>query len=630
VTERQRRAVFALFAGIVVGSYVIWLRFPDPDRLSDLRQLLVASAAWAAGRNPYEAVRAWGQWPFPLLYPLPAVLLVTPLVTLPPWAAEAAFMAVSTALLAWGLTRNQLFSPRLILFASAPFLHAVSLNQWSPLLTAAAMTRWAGFLLVCKPNIGVALFAAFPHASTAVGVALILSASTLLWPGWINEWQVALSKAPNAVTILTLPGGVLMLLALFKWRRPEARLLLALSCLPQTTLSYEAVPLFLAVCTWNEAVILWAGTVMALFGHMLSGPFPSQWAWVYAGGLWLLYCAYLPCLVFVLRRPNLPPEPAVIRTAHPDAPCESIAAVPRRIAILGLVRKPYSWRGPGPAEAIVEEHRGRPTVETPVRSRRRRQHSWVELLLAGLFASALTAVVCTEYLGRHIARMTARTAYYTAGGLNERQPLEDRYGPGHFSLAGEEWFIRDFFQDRRGGVFLDVGANHYQQNSNTYFLEKELGWSGVAIDALPEFAEGYQANRPRTRFVALFASDVAGQSVQLFVPPENNQIASVSQQFTKDMGEPGEARNVPTTTLNAVLDQAGVDRLDFMSMDIELAEPKALAGFDVDRFQPELACIEAHSEVRQQILDYFAQHRYVLVGKYLRADSQNLYFTPMR
>jgi len=251
-------------------------------------------------------------------------------------------------------------------------------------------------------------------------------------------------------------------------------------------------------------------------------------------------------------------------------------------------------------------------------------------LAVALFASALTTVAVTRYLTGQIAQVSARSAYFMGGALAERQQLEDRYGPGHASLFGEEWFIRDFFQDRRHGVFLDVGANHYKDGNNTYYLEHELGWSGIAIDALPEFAEGYRANRPNTRFVALFASDVAGQSTQIFVPRENNLLASGSQQFTKEMGAPGEPRQVPTTTLNVVLNQAGVSKLDFLSMDIELAEPKALAGFDIDRFRPALACVEAHPAVRQQILNYFAAHGYVLVGKYLRADSQNLYFSPMQ
>ena len=108
-------------------------------------------------------------------------------------------------------------------------------------------------------------------------------------------------------------------------------------------------------------------------------------------------------------------------------------------------------------------------------------------------------------------------------------------------------------------------------------------------------------------------------------------MASSNPEFARRVGgnEGVKATDVPTTTLNDVLDQAGLSRIDFLSMDIELAEPKALGGFDIDRFQPSLVCIEASPEVRQNILDYFAKHRYVLVGKYLRVDAHNLYFKPI-
>jgi FkbM family methyltransferase len=272
----------------------------------------------------------------------------------------------------------------------------------------------------------------------------------------------------------------------------------------------------------------------------------------------------------------------------------------------------------------------RTTQNQPSQTKKRAGASLAEFLLVAFFASGVTVLVYGQYLAGHVAKVVDRTAYFTAGPLRERQPFEDRYGPNHFSLFNEEWFIRDFFQDRRRGVFLDVGANHYRDSNNTFFLEKELDWSGIAVDALPDFAEGYRIHRPKTRFLALFASDVPGQSQRIFVPQQNNLLTSVSEEFTKKMGAPGAPREVPTTTLNVVLDQAGVTGLDFMSMDIELAEPQALAGFDIGRFRPELVCIEAHEEVRQQILDYFSTHHYVLVGKYLRVDTENLYFTPMR
>ena len=233
---------------------------------------------------------------------------------------------------------------------------------------------------------------------------------------------------------------------------------------------------------------------------------------------------------------------------------------------------------------------------------------------------------------RQYYREDLRILRYLAGEAREElTPIESQYGSTvRYSRNLEDWFVRDFFQNKRDGVFLDVGANHYRNENNTYYLERELGWSGVAIDAQPEFGPDYAAHRPRTRFVALFASDVADSSVTFFVPLNNKLVASSSGAFTVAEGAPGVPRQVPTTTLTKVLDDARIPRVDFLSMDIELAEPKALAGFDIDRFRPGLVCIEAHPEVRQQILNYFTAHRYSVVGKYLRIDPTNLYFTPLQ
>ena len=61
-----------------------------------------------------------------------------------------------------------------------------------------------------------------------------------------------------------------------------------------------------------------------------------------------------------------------------------------------------------------------------------------------------------------------------------------------------------------------------------------------------------------------------------------------------------------------------------------MGEPAALRGFSIDRFRPRLACVEAHAKTRQQIIDYFVRHGYTVVGRYLRIDPANLYFTPLQ
>lgn len=210
----------------------------------------------------------------------------------------------------------------------------------------------------------------------------------------------------------------------------------------------------------------------------------------------------------------------------------------------------------------------------------------------------------------------------------EMQVLRARYGPGHYSEREEEWMIRDYFQDRREGFFVDVGANHYQAASKTFYLESKLGWSGLAIEPQTQFAAEYATFRPRTKFFPFFVSDVSNETARLYIIHKASMVASSNREFVKQFGEPDEAVAVPTITLTDLLDAQGVRHFDFLSIDIELHEPQALKGFDIDRFKPSLVCIEALLPVRQQILDYFADHGYVVVGKYVWTDLENLYFAP--
>src|SRR5262245_51530433 len=70
-----------------------------------------------------------------------------------------------------------------------------------------------------------------------------------------------------------------------------------------------------------------------------------------------------------------------------------------------------------------------------------------------------------------VAHTSAELLPFISSDKTEIEPLEHKYGPSRFSQGVEEWILRDFFQDRRDGVFVDVGANHYQTGSNTYYLE---------------------------------------------------------------------------------------------------------------------------------------------------------------
>jgi Methyltransferase FkbM domain len=208
--------------------------------------------------------------------------------------------------------------------------------------------------------------------------------------------------------------------------------------------------------------------------------------------------------------------------------------------------------------------------------------------------------------------------------------VKHRYGLSKYSQGPEEWLIRDYFNDKQGGVFLDVGAYDARKWSNTYRLERDLRWSGVAVDAIAEFSAGYREFRPRTQFVVAFVGDRDVGTEVLHVNPEDAATSSVNDAFTRLFTSKTVARNVQVRTLDAIAADTGLRGIDLLSMDIELGEPVALAHFTIDRYRPRLAVVEAHGRTRQAILDYFARAQYVVVGRYLQADRQNLYFAPLQ
>jgi FkbM family methyltransferase len=241
-------------------------------------------------------------------------------------------------------------------------------------------------------------------------------------------------------------------------------------------------------------------------------------------------------------------------------------------------------------------------------------------LLELVLISAVVGLLVHVLEHRFASRLSGRE-------VPEGAALAEKYGPDHNSEHEEEWIVRDFFNDRQGGVFVDVGANHYRGYSNTYYLETSLGWSGLAIEPQKAFEADYLKYRPRSRFLPFFVSDVSNEEATMYYVRNNRLVTSSERTFTERYGDVAELRT-PTTTLDDLFARENVTAIDFLSMDIELGEPKALRGFDVERFRPALVCIEAHPEVRQQILDYFSARHYVVAGKYLRVDTHNLYFVP--
>lgn len=202
-------------------------------------------------------------------------------------------------------------------------------------------------------------------------------------------------------------------------------------------------------------------------------------------------------------------------------------------------------------------------------------------------------------------------------------------GKAVYSQGKEELIARHFFNDKKNGFYVDVGAWRWNVASTTAYLELNLGWSGLAIDALPHLAPDWAANRPKAKYLNYLVTDHSGTVESFFAA---GPLSSTERDHVKEFAgaEEGDVREikVPTITLNELLEKHAVTKIDFLSMDIEESEPAALAGFDIERFKPDLVCIEVSPSVRDKIVAYFATHGYERIDEYMKHDTVNWYYRP--
>jgi len=301
------RATIALGLGAWGGFITYFSLIVAPHHLAkDFSWPWRAARAILDGHNPYNVIQATGPYPFNvgLFYPLPAAVVSLPFAPLSPATAGAAFFGISSALLAYGLSRTRADLAKLPLFASAPFCMAAVLAQWAPLMTAAALTPALQFLTVAKPNIGLACWVYRPTVRGAIAAVAFAALTLLIVPTWPFEWREALQQAPRYKgPLFTSGAGLILLPAALAWRQREGRLFLAMTAVPQLSLFYDQLPLWLIPQTVWRSVLLSAASWVAWWQWYPSRALTSSVAVAAPWVFWLIYVPALAILLFPMLGP---------------------------------------------------------------------------------------------------------------------------------------------------------------------------------------------------------------------------------------------------------------------------------------------------------------------------------------
>jgi hypothetical protein len=288
-------------------TYIEHLRMPGHP--ADFGIVWFGARALLHGANPYGLVgpSLVYDWEWRELYPATAMVAAMPLAILPQLAAAVTFVWISSALLAYAITVDGWY--RLPLFLSSAFIFAARSGQWSPLMTAALCIPSLAWVFAAKPNFALALIVSTRSKRAIMiaigGGAVLLLISLFLLPRWPALWISTLRTAHHISAPIVRLGGVFILLALLRWRRAEARLIVALACMPQTTHWYDSLPLLLVPATFRQSLILsFVSSAGFLFERFIVAG-QKEIPFNHDVGALMVALMYLPATIMVLRRPNV-------------------------------------------------------------------------------------------------------------------------------------------------------------------------------------------------------------------------------------------------------------------------------------------------------------------------------------
>ena len=178
----------------------------------------------------------------------------------------------------------------------------------------------------------------------------------------------------------------------------------------------------------------------------------------------------------------------------------------------------------------------------------------------------------------------------------------------YYSQNGEDFLLHKIFQNKPTGFFVEVGCIDGRRFSNSVSFE-EIGWKGMCIEAHAGYIELLKKNRPNSVICHCAAAEEDEHDV-LFYANARGSLSTLDKsreaEFRDNFGDyftGFEEQNVRKRRLDSLFAEFGVNKIDFISIDIEGYEVEALKGIDFGKYKPLVIVVESDNLDHKRRID---------------------------
>ena len=196
-----------------------------------------------------------------------------------------------------------------------------------------------------------------------------------------------------------------------------------------------------------------------------------------------------------------------------------------------------------------------------------------------------------------------------------------------YGAVGEDVLIKKIFKNKTG-FYVDVGALHPINGSNTYHLYKK-GWSGINFDLMKDNIRLFKLFRPRDISLNTAISSKSG-FVNSYIFDTGSGLNTLEKEWAekwkKIINKDYTTVKVKKEKLTTLLKKYNCPKnFDLLNIDVEGHEMEVIKGLDFRVYKPKIILIEIHvkktSDIfNSEIYSFLKKKDYDLISQYYQTS----------
>ncbi len=193
----------------------------------------------------------------------------------------------------------------------------------------------------------------------------------------------------------------------------------------------------------------------------------------------------------------------------------------------------------------------------------------------------------------------------------------------YYSQHAQDFLVDSIIKNPK--VMIEVGCIDGLRFSNTYYFEKNYDTKCYLFEPHKDYVNLIKRNRPKSIFREYAISNYDNDN-GIFYQNYAGTFSNLSDEFKSNYensavwGGYEKVENIIIRKLDTCLEEMNIDKIDFLSIDIDGNDILALEGIDLYKIFPTILCIEMNNSMIdfEKYLEHFkkfSHYKYFLVLK---------------